>query len=107
MKSLTCISNTQVSFDDDVFYNLSILETTEKTQLNEFIKERLIRGMVSLNEKIVENCFSLLGKVNSKQKRYTIDHRLTPAFMTKLRAAVTYRRDHDKMLFQCEIFGTA
>ena len=28
MKTLTCISNTDVSFDDNIFYNLSILETT-------------------------------------------------------------------------------
>ena len=50
---------------------------------------------------------SLLGDANIKQKRYAADHRLTSTFLTKLRAAVTYRRDLAKMLFQSEIFGTA
>ena len=40
MKTLTCISNTGVSFDDNIFYNLSILETTGRNQLNKFIQPR-------------------------------------------------------------------
>ena len=107
MKSLTRITNTEVSFDDNVFNNLSNVETTDKNQLVKFIKDRLIYEKVSIDTKITKNHFTLLGDANIKQKRYAADHRLTSTFLTKLRAAVTYRRDLAKMSFQGEIFGTA
>ena len=102
MKTLTCISNTEVSFDDKIFYNLSILETTGRNQLNKFIQERLVYGKVSIDTKITKNHFSLVGDVNSKRKRYSADYRLNSTFLTK-----EHRRDHVRMLFQSEIFSTA
>ena len=59
-------------------------------------------GKVSIDTKITKYLFSLLGDVNSKRKRYSADYRLNSTFLTKLRAAVTHRRDHAS-----EIFPTA
>ena len=49
---------------------------------------------------------SLLEDVNSKQKRYSAAYHVNSTSLTKLRAAVTHRRDHARMLFQSEIFST-
>ena len=64
-------------------------------------------GKVSINTKITKNLFSLLEDVNSKRKRYSAAYHLNSTSLTKLRAAVTHRRDHARMLFQSEIFSTA
>ena len=57
MKPLTCISNIEVSFGDNIFYNLSIVETTGRKQLNKFIQERLVYGKVSIDTKITKTSF--------------------------------------------------
>ena len=73
MKSLTRITNTEVSFDDNVFNNLSNVETTGKNQWVKFIQDRLIYEKVSIDTKITKNHFTLLGDANIKQKHYAAD----------------------------------
>ena len=47
----------------------------------------------------------LPGSTKSTKQTSLIDKRLTNSFTTKLRSAITYRRQHAKMLFSSEIYG--
>ena len=40
MKTLTCVSNNGILFDENIFYNISMLEPTGMKLLNEFIQDR-------------------------------------------------------------------
>ena len=108
LQQLTVVTNTDMVFDDNIFHNISSLESTGTSQLNTFTKDRLIMCKVSIRAKITLNHFILPGDEKSKKSRGTTpDKRLTSQFLTKLRAAVRYRREHALKLFQTEIFGTS
>ena len=108
LNNLTVVNNTDIAFEDNIYYNLAKLESTGSLQLQEFIKTRLIFSKVSINTKITLNHFILPGDEKSKKPRGSlVDKRLSLPFLTKLRAAITYRRNHAQMLFKTEIFGTS
>ena len=44
---------------------------------------------------------------STKSRGSIVDKRLNQAFLNKLRAAITYRRQHAKILFSSEIYGFA
>ena len=51
------------------------------------------------------NHFQLPGFKKSTEKQSSSgDKRLSPTFITKLRSAITYRREHAKLLFSSEIY---
>ena len=96
--------NTEIVFDDNIYYNISKLESTGFSPL----QEGLILSKVSTNTKITKNHFILLGGGSSKQQRGSmIDRLLNLPFLTKLRSAITYRRIHAQKLFATELFGTS
>ena len=108
LKDLTVINNTDIIFDDDIYYNLSRLESTGSDQLCDYIENRLCLSKTSVGTKITLNSFILPGDEKSKKPRGSlIDKRLNITFLTKLRAAITYRSDHAKLLFKSEIFNVA
>ena len=78
------------------------------SQLNTYIQGHLVLCKVPITQKITLNHFILPGDDKSKRPRGSlVDKRLTQPFLVKLRAAIQYRRDHAKMLFKTEIFGTS
>ena len=104
LSELTMVSRTEIKFAENIFHNLSKLENSGKQQLNMFIQDRLIYGKVSIDSRIIKNHFQLLGDIDSKKKSH-VDQHLNQAFVTKLRAAIAYRRAQAEMLFKSEIFG--
>ena len=91
LNNLTVVNNTDIAFEDNIYYNLAKLESTGSLQLQEFIKTRLIFSKVSINTKITLNHFILPGDEKSKKPRGSlVDKRLSLPFLTKLRAAITY-----------------
>ena len=108
LNELTVVNNTDVMFDDNIYQNIKNLEVVGTTQLETFIKDRLIMSKVSLNGTISLNHFALPGDDKNKKPRGTlVDKRLCSSFLTKLRGAIVYRRRHAQLLFSGEIFGTA
>ena len=57
-----------------------------------------------INTKITLDNFELPGFKSAKKLASSEDKRLSPAFITNLRLAVTYRREHAKQLFSSEIY---
>ena len=105
---LTVIDNTGIMFDENIYYNISRLESTGTAQLNSYIQKRLILSTTPLKTKITLNSFILPGDAKSKKPRGSlVDKRLSNSFLLKLRAAITYRRDQAKLLFQTEVFNVA
>ena len=73
---------------------------------HEFIETRLIQRITPINSKITLNHFILPGSEKNKIKKGDVaDKRLTSAFYTQLRAAITHRRDKAKLLFASAIYG--
>ena len=108
LQNLTVISDVNQVFDYNIFDNITKLESTGSDQLNTFINDGLIVCKASIKTKVRLNHFILLGDEKSKKPRGSVvDKRLTPEFLTKLRDAITYRRDKAKELFSTEIFGSS
>ena len=106
LEKLTVINNTDTIFEDNIFYNLTQLESTGTKQFQTFIKDRLVMSKVSICTKIVLNHFMLPGSAKSTRSRQSlVDKRLNQAFLTKLRAAIQYRRQHAKLLFSSEVYN--
>ena len=57
-----------------------------------------------ISAKITLNYFQLPGFKATKKQASSVDKRLSPAFIKKLRSAVTYRCEHAKLLFSSEIY---
>ena len=92
LQNLAVVNNTDMVFDDNIFQNISSLESSGTSQLNTFIKVRLIMGKVSIKAKITLNHFILPGDEKSKKPRGSVvDKRLTSQFLTKLRSAIRYQ----------------
>ena len=108
LSTLTVVNNPETVFDDHIYYNISQLEVKGAEQLHTFISERLVKSKISIDSKIKLNDFALPGSEKSKKPRGSIvDKRLTIPFLTKLRAAITYRRQHARLLFQTEIYDVS
>jgi len=105
LKRLTVVNNPEIIFEENVYFNLTQLETTGKKQVKTFIKDRLITSKHPITAKISLNHFILPGSTKSTKQTSFVDKRLTNSFTTKLRAAITYRRQHAKILFSSEIYG--
>lgn len=104
--NLTVINNTDMAFEPNVFHNLQNLLATGEKQLFSFIKDRLVMSKVPISSKISLNSFELPGSKKPKKKLLTsADPRLNQATLTKLRSAITYRREQSKVLFSSEIYG--
>ena len=56
-----------------------------------------------ISAKITFNHFQLPGCKTTKKQALSVDKRLSPALITKLRSAVTNRREHAKLLFSSKI----
>ena len=105
LDKLTVVNNTDLIFEDKIYHNLTKLIPTGQEQLLSFIKDRLILSKTSIDTKITLNSFDLPGCVKSTKSRHSVvDKRLSQPFLTKLRAALQYRRGHAKLLFASEIF---
>ena len=104
MQNLTVADNTETVFDDNIYYNISRLESTGFSQLQEFNREHLTLSKVSINTKITKKHFILLG---GGLRGSMIDHCLNLPFLTKFRSAITNRRIHTQKLFATELFGTS
>ena len=77
-------------------------------QLHKFTENRLLFSKVSIDTKITLNHFILLADEKSKTPRGSLIAKCSNMpFLAKLRAAITYQRDHVQMLFKTEIFGTS
>ena len=108
LNELTVINNTDIIFQDNIYHNLTQLEPIGTKQLLTFIEDRLIKAKVSISTKITLNHFMLPGYSKStKSRQSVVDKRLNQTFLTKLRAAITYRRQHAKLLFSSEIYNYA
>ena len=57
-----------------------------------------------ISAKIALHHFQFPGFKSPKKEASSVVKRLSPAFITKLRLAVTYRCEHDKLLFSSEIY---
>ena len=104
LNELTVINNTDMVFENNIYCNLAkLLETGEK-QLHSFNEDPLIMSKQPRSAKITLNHFRLPGFKSTKKKASSVDKRLSPVFITKLRSVVTYRREHAKLLFSSEIY---
>ena len=80
-----------------------LLKTGEK-QLHSFIEHRLIVSKQPISAKITLSYSQLPGFKSTRKQASSVDKRLSPAFITKLRSAATYIREHNKLLFSSEIY---
>ena len=92
LNDLTVINNTDMVFEDKIYCNLEQLLTTGEKQLHSFTEDRLIITKQAISAKITLNHFQLLGFKSTKKQVLLVNKRLSPAFITKLRSAATYRR---------------
>ena len=98
------INNSDKVFEDNICCNLAQLLKTGEKQLHSFIEDQLIMSKQPINAKITLNHFQLPGFKATMKQASSVDKRLSPAFIKKLRSAVTYRCDHAKLLFSSEIY---
>ena len=105
LNKLTVINNVDVLFEDNIYHDITQLESVGRKQLLSFIEDRLIKSKTSIDTKITLNNFILPGGCKSTKSRSAlVDKRLNQAVLTKLRSALQYRRDHAKLLFASEIY---
>ena len=105
LNKLTAINNPSSCFPDIVFDNICKLEETGKRQFDEFLENRLIKQMVPINAKIMENKFTLLDNANLNKKEKLKDMKIKQTIITKLRTALSYREKECERLFESELFG--
>ena len=98
------IKNTDMVFESSIYCNLAQLLKTGEKQLHSFIEDRLIKLKQPISAKITLSHFQLSGFKSTKKHASSVDKRLSPAFITKLRSALTYTREHAKLLFSSEIY---
>ena len=98
------INNIDMVFEDNIYCNLGQLLKTGEKQLHSLIEDRLIMSKQPISAKITLNYFQLPGFKSTKKQASSVDKRLSPAFITKLRSAITYRRKHAKLMFSSEIY---
>ena len=91
-------------FEDNIYCNLGQLLKTGEKQLHSLIEDRLIMSKQPISAKITLNYFQLPGFKSTKKQASSVDKRLSPTFITKLRSAITYRRKHAKLMFSSEIY---
>ena len=104
LNDLNLINNTDMVSEDNIYCNLAeSLKTVEK-QLHSFIEDRLIMSKEPISAKITLNHFQLPGFKSTKKQASSVEKQLSPAFITKLRSVVTYRREHAKFFFSSEIY---
>ena len=104
LNDLTMSNNTDMVFEDNIYSNLAQLLKTGEKQLHSFIDDRLIMSKQPIRAKITLNHFQVPGFKSTKKQASSVDKRLSLVFITKLRSAVTYRREHAKLLFSSEIY---
>ena len=108
MNKLTVINNIDTIFEENIYHNLTQLEPVGTGQLETFIELRLVKSKLPISSKITLNHFMLPGSTKSTISRQAVaDKRLNQAFITKLRSAIQYRREHAKRLFSSEIYNYA
>ena len=100
LNDLTVINNPE----DNIYWNLAQLLKTGEKQLHLFIEDWLIMSKQPISAKIALHHFQFPGFKSPKKEASSVVKRLSPAFITKLRLAVTYRCEHDKLLFSSEIY---
>ena len=92
LQDLTVVNNTDIIFDENIYYNLSKLESTGSDQIHNFIQTRLILSKISVKVKITLNHFILPGDENSKKPRGSLnDKRLSIFDKIKGRHHVPWR----------------
>ena len=103
LNDLTVIKNIDMVFEDNIYCNLAQLLKTGEKQLHSLIEDQLTMSKRPISAKITLNNFQLPGVKSTKKRASSVDKRLSPAFITKLRSAVTYRREHARLLFSSEM----
>ena len=104
LNDLTLINNTDMVFEDNIYNNFAQLLKTGEKELHSFIDDRLIMLKQPISANITLNDFQVSGFKSTKKEASSVDKWLSLAFITKLRSAVTYRREHAKLLFSSEIY---
>lgn len=105
LDKLTVINNTNVFFEDNIYHNITQLESVGRKQAQSFIEDRLIKSKTSIDTKITLNHFILPGDGKSTKSRSSVvDKRLNHDVLTKLRGALQHRPNHVKLLFSSEIY---
>ena len=99
LNDLTVINNTDMVFEDNIYCNLAKLLKNGEKQLHSSIEDRLIMSKQPISAKIMLNHFQLPGFKSTTKQALSVDKQLRPAFITKLRSAITYRREHGKLPF--------
>ena len=84
---------------------VQLLKTGEK-QLYSLIEDPLITSNQPKSAKITLSDFQLPGFKSTKKQALSVNKRLSRAFITKLRSAVTYRREHAKLLFSSGVYDS-
>ena len=87
------INNKDMVFEDNIYCNLEQLLKTGEKQLHLFIEDRLIMSKQPISARKTLNHFQLLGFKSTKKQSSLVDKQLSPAFIEKLRSAVTYRHE--------------